>query len=378
MIRKLLATTALTLVFTGGAMAASTNATTNTMQLFSGTPKTAPEQNTNGYFKPLQGQVLASWLIGKPIYTKPDTAGAAMNANAGSNANGSQQANDNSQSTDNKQANNGQDKSGNGPQQIGDVNDVALSADGKVRALVVGVGGFLGIGEKNVAVDVSQVTWANADGKMRLYVSTTKDALNAAPAYNTDKLHKQFVSQGPKTGNGNSGNMQMSSDTGGQNANSGQNAMSKDNGQQATAMANANGNMASGQKMAKSNNQSMSADQSKSSSNSQASADVQSAEKLIGTPVTGPNDKQLGKIGDVIVGKSEKTVKAYIVDVGGFLGIGSKPVALAADSLDISQGSNGNVNVNAPFTKKQLNNQPKYTAKAYQKNPDKIVLDNKS
>ena len=37
---------------------------------------------------------------------------------------------------------------------VGDVNDVIFDKQGKVHALVVGVGGFLGIGEKNVAIDL--------------------------------------------------------------------------------------------------------------------------------------------------------------------------------------------------------------------------------
>jgi sporulation protein YlmC with PRC-barrel domain len=35
---------------------------------------------------------------------------------------------------------------------IGDVNDILLDKDGRVSAVIVGVGGFLGIGEKDVAV----------------------------------------------------------------------------------------------------------------------------------------------------------------------------------------------------------------------------------
>ena len=34
---------------------------------------------------------------------------------------------------------------------IGDLNDVLVGPDGKIQALVIGVGGFLGLGEKNVA-----------------------------------------------------------------------------------------------------------------------------------------------------------------------------------------------------------------------------------
>jgi sporulation protein YlmC with PRC-barrel domain len=42
---------------------------------------------------------------------------------------------------------------------IGDVNEVLLDASGNAQAVVIGVGGFLGIGEKNVAVPFTSVQW---------------------------------------------------------------------------------------------------------------------------------------------------------------------------------------------------------------------------
>jgi sporulation protein YlmC with PRC-barrel domain len=46
---------------------------------------------------------------------------------------------------------------------IGDVNDVVLDSNGQVLAVVIGVGGFLGIGEKNVAVPYSSLQFASRD-----------------------------------------------------------------------------------------------------------------------------------------------------------------------------------------------------------------------
>src|SRR3954453_13736096 len=44
-------------------------------------------------------------------------------------------------------------------QKIGDVNDVLVDHQGKAEAVVIGVGGFLGIGEKDVAVPFSAIQW---------------------------------------------------------------------------------------------------------------------------------------------------------------------------------------------------------------------------
>lgn len=44
-------------------------------------------------------------------------------------------------------------------QKVGDIDEVLVGKDGKVQAVVVGVGGFLGIGEKDIAIPYDQVQW---------------------------------------------------------------------------------------------------------------------------------------------------------------------------------------------------------------------------
>jgi hypothetical protein len=81
---------------------------------------------------------------------------------------------------------------------VGAVNDVLFDKSGKTIGLIVGVGGFLGIGEKSVAIDMSafQVvpadTGSTAGGgamasddptKVKLKVSWTKDQLKNAPDF---------------------------------------------------------------------------------------------------------------------------------------------------------------------------------------------------
>ena len=69
---------------------------------------------------------------------------------------------------------------------IGDVKDVLVSGDGMVSALIVSVGGFLGMGEKDVAVPFSSVKQKMKDGKSYLTLDTTKDALKSAPGFKYD------------------------------------------------------------------------------------------------------------------------------------------------------------------------------------------------
>jgi sporulation protein YlmC with PRC-barrel domain len=69
-------------------------------------------------------------------------------------------------------------------ERIGEVNEILLDNTGKVAAVIVGVGGFLGLGERNVAVAFNGIQMQREDGgDMRLTVNTTKESLTAAPAW---------------------------------------------------------------------------------------------------------------------------------------------------------------------------------------------------
>ncbi|MFG1378510.1 PRC-barrel domain-containing protein [Xanthobacter autotrophicus] len=67
---------------------------------------------------------------------------------------------------------------------LGEINDLVLDRSGNVSAAVIGVGGFLGVGEKDVAVPFQAVeVTRNTDGKNRLVLRKTKDELKAAPEF---------------------------------------------------------------------------------------------------------------------------------------------------------------------------------------------------
>ena len=67
---------------------------------------------------------------------------------------------------------------------VGDVNDLVFNPNGKLAAIVVGVGGFLGVGEKNVAIPVSRaITDGKKSSDVVVHVNFTKDALEKAPSY---------------------------------------------------------------------------------------------------------------------------------------------------------------------------------------------------
>jgi hypothetical protein len=90
---------------------------------------------------------------------------------------------------------------------IGDVSDLLFTKDGQIKAYIVGVGGFLGIGEKNVAIDPSAFqpvadSNANDPNDMKLKVTWTKDQLKNAPSFEYYKAPARTTSSGagPNTG----------------------------------------------------------------------------------------------------------------------------------------------------------------------------------
>jgi sporulation protein YlmC with PRC-barrel domain len=93
-------------------------------------------------------------------------------------------------------------------EKIGDISDIIVDRSGRLEAIVVGAGGFLGIGERDVAVPYDQINWvftpvpsprtstgpatttgaADTSGQHYAYpdhavLNMTKDQLKAAPAF---------------------------------------------------------------------------------------------------------------------------------------------------------------------------------------------------
>ena len=71
---------------------------------------------------------------------------------------------------------------------IGEIMDVLVDREGKATALIVGVGGFLGMGEKDVAVPFNAVQVTNKNNnKWYLVMNSTKDALKSAKGFKYDR-----------------------------------------------------------------------------------------------------------------------------------------------------------------------------------------------
>lgn len=78
---------------------------------------------------------------------------------------------------------------------IGEIMDVLLDKGGEAKALIIGVGGFLGAGEKDVAVPMGSVKATTKDKKWYLVMDTNKDQLEKAPGFKYDSDKTTWVAE---------------------------------------------------------------------------------------------------------------------------------------------------------------------------------------
>lgn len=82
-------------------------------------------------------------------------------------------------------------------QQIGNISNLVFDQDGRIELAVIGAGGFLGVGAKEIAVPFDAIKSETQDNKHVLKIDATKEQLNAAPAFKTlnDQAFKQRVAE---------------------------------------------------------------------------------------------------------------------------------------------------------------------------------------
>lgn len=222
-------------------------------------------------------------------------------------------------------------------EEIGTISDMVVTSGVGISAVVIGVGGFLGVGEKDVAVDFTQLEWAERDdGSRRWVLATTAEALTAAPAF-------------------------IWADS---EAVTGEPALTPEEEEE---------QLVDGDPNAVPVDPSLTTDRAErplittpldSSGFSEFDEAGLAAEDLRGIGVYGINDEQIGAIGDVIT-NADGSFDAVIVDVGGFLGLGAKPVAVGFDNLAFSADTFGNRYLFLNATREQLESQPAYDPATY-------------
>ena len=79
---------------------------------------------------------------------------------------------------------------------IGDISDLMIDSNGNVTAAIISVGGFLGVGQKDVVIPFKELQVSMRDGKNWLVLNRTKDELKMAPAYNNTGSPSDYRGKG--------------------------------------------------------------------------------------------------------------------------------------------------------------------------------------
>jgi hypothetical protein len=77
----------------------------------------------------------------------------------------------------------GADVKGPANEKIGDVSEVLVTTDGRINAVIVSVGGFLGMGDRKVAMPWEQLRFSSEGSQLVVMANTTKESLKAMPEY---------------------------------------------------------------------------------------------------------------------------------------------------------------------------------------------------
>jgi sporulation protein YlmC with PRC-barrel domain len=211
---------------------------------------------------------------------------------------------------------------------LGQVSDLLLQETGDAQALLIDVGGFLGIGQREVAIPVEQVQVEQVDeDQIRIIVAMTQEELEQAPEFDREtamaERQPQMAEREAEPG---VAEQQPGTEPG----------VAEERPVERQA-ARAPG-VAPG-------------------------VTGLSADELMGADVIGADNENIGNVGDVIFGQDGR-IRAVVVDVGGFLGLGARNVAVEFESIQLQREQDGSLTLFVNATQEQLEQAPEWQEQA--------------
>jgi len=179
----------------------------------------------------------------------------------------------------------------------GEISDVILSTDGEVRGMIVDAGGFLGMNETERRINIDQVRFAqdtDDDGEYFIVFNGNADTFRESENYDQASATSNDEMRG--------------------------NAMWDDGSDQSYEMVEM-GSL--------------------------------TTDDLLGVAVYGSDDNWVGEISELTLG-DDGNIDAAIIDVGGFLGIGEKPVRMTFDQIELRRTDGNELRAYVAATEDQL------------------------
>jgi len=227
-----------------------------------------------------------------------------------------------------------------GMENIGNVNDLLIGEQGEIQAILVDVGGFLGMGARQVAIGLDQVNFVtDPDNTTQVSIVTTMgaDMLENAPEFDAAAQQERGMQlqEGVQQDGAQQQDMQQ------------QDAQQQDAQQQDEWRGGREGLMAP---------------DIQREGYQQAQTDEISADDLLDANLYDVNDDNVGNVTDVVLGP-EGEAQYIVADVGGFLGLGAHTVAIGFDEMSVMHDEGmADLRIYVDVTEDTLRTMPEYAA----------------
>ena len=239
---------------------------------------------------------------------------------------------------------------------VATVDDIVIHSDGSIRGVVLTSGGFFGIGGSNYFVPIDHIVVAvNPQGGFWLVTDLQPEHIDNMQAFSMDRPEDTANWQGMARRDDRMGGTAAYQDRPAAGAPAGTQAQQ-------------------GQLQQQPADPSVTAQGQPTQPDASAQADAVLADDLIGSDIVGMEDETIGSVSDLVLDHEGK-FEAMIVDVGGFLGIGTKSVAVAYDEMNIRQDEQGNLVVYTQLTRERLEQAAEFDEEIYRQSPDVIMVD---
>jgi sporulation protein YlmC with PRC-barrel domain len=237
-----------------------------------------------------------------------------------------------------------------GMDNIGSVSDVIVDEQGEIRAIVLDVGGFLGIGAREVALSTEEIEFGyDQENPDQFYVisQVTAEELENAPEFDRDQLRQQREESAGVAQDEQQDAAVVGTDQQQQPAT--QDQAATDPGAQQD-------------QQWRGDRQAMAAPQMQREGFQEAEAQEITADNLLGANVYDINDENIGSVSDIVMG-AEGQAEYAVIDIGGFLGLGTHTVAIGFDEMQVLHDEGwADLRVYVDASQEELENMPEYEA----------------
>ncbi len=237
-------------------------------------------------------------------------------------------------------------------EEIGDVRDVLIDNEGTIRGVIVGIGGFLGIGEREVALGLDQLTFArDADDPDSVMILAQVDAqmLEEAPEFDREAFENRMAGS----------DSMMGEDRDTADADMTEQQMAERDRDRDETMPASRAAQDAGQEQWRQGREMFTAPDFQREGYSRAEATSFSVDQLLSANVYDVNDDNVGNVQDVMAGANDE-LEYVVIDVGGFLGLGAHTVAIGLDEVTILHDGNDSLRLYVDVNEDALRNMPEY------------------